>query len=63
MLFYDSDGQEVVRSEAYLKAFHVHGALDYVLDGDYAREPEFQRYLQVRREEMEARGIVVDMME
>lgn len=63
MLFFDSDGQEVFRTEAYLKAFHVHGALDYVLDGDYAREPEFQRYLQVRREEMEARGIVVDMME
>jgi thioredoxin-related protein len=63
MLFFDSNGQEVFRTEAYLKAFHVHGALDYVLDGDYAREPEFQRYLQVRREEMEARGIVVDMME
>ncbi|MGD9255706.1 MAG: thioredoxin fold domain-containing protein [Chromatiales bacterium] len=63
MLIFDSEGSEVFRTEAYLKAFHVHGALDYVLDGDYLSEPEFQRYLQVRREEMEARGIKVDMME
>ncbi len=63
MLIFDREGSEVFRTEAYLKAFHVHGALDYVLDGDYLREPEFQRYLQVRREEMEARGVVVDMME
>ena len=63
MLIFDREGREVFRTEAYLKAFHVHGALDYVLDGDYLKEPEFQRYLQVRREDMEARGIVVDMME
>ena len=63
MLIFDREGSEVFRTEAYLKAFHVHGALDYVLDGDYLSEPEFQRYLQVRREEMEARGIKVDMME
>ena len=63
MLIFNTKGQEAFRTEAYLKAFHVHGALDYVLDGEYLREPEFQRYLQVRREEMEARGIKVDMME
>lgn len=63
MLIFDREGREAFRTEAYLKAFHVHGALDYVLDGEYLREPEFQRYLQVRREEMEARGIKVDLME
>jgi len=63
MLIFDREGSEVFRTEAYLKAFHVHGALDYVLDGEYLREPEFQRYLQVRREEMEAKGIKVDLME
>ena len=63
MLFFDRDGKEVFRTGAYLKAFHVHGALDYVLDGHYRTEPEFQRYLQVRREEMEAKGIRVDLME
>jgi thioredoxin-related protein len=63
MLIFDRQGSEVFRTEAYLKAFHVHGALDYVLDGEYLREPEFQRYLQVRREEMEAKGIKVDLME
>jgi thioredoxin-related protein len=63
MLIFDREGSEIFRTEAYLKAFHVHGALDYVLDGEYLREPEFQRYLQVRREEMEAKGIKVDLME
>ena len=63
MLFFDRDGKEVFRTGAYLKAFHVHGALDYVLDGHYRAEPEFQRYLRVRREEMEAKGIRVDLME
>lgn len=61
LVFFDTKAQEVFRTEAYLKSFHIHGALDYVKTGDYAAQPEFQRYLQDRRAEMEARGIKVDL--
>jgi len=63
LVFFDSQGAEVFRTEAYLRAFHVHGALDYVLSGAYREEPEFQRYLQTRRSEFEAQGIEVDLWE
>jgi len=50
LVFFDTDGKEVFRTEAYFKAFHIHGALDYVATGAYRAQPEFQRYLQHRRE-------------
>lgn len=61
LVFFDVAGAEVFRTEAYLRAFHIHGALDYVDSGDYVSQPEFQRYLQDRRAEMEAQGISVDL--
>ncbi|WP_026154725.1 thioredoxin family protein [Thiolinea disciformis] len=63
LVFFDSDGQEVFRNEAYLKAFHVHGALDYVATQAYRWQPEFQRFLQQRREILQARGLAVDLLE
>lgn len=63
LVFFDSDGREVFRADAYLKAFHVHGALDYVATGAYLRQPSFQRWLQHRREALSARGRDVDLME
>lgn len=63
LVFFDSDGKEVFRNEAYLKAFHVHGALDYVATKAYRWQPEFQRFLQQRREILQARGLVVDLLE
>ena len=62
LVFFDTDGKEVFRTEAYLKAFHIHGALDYVATGAYRAQPEFQRYLQHRREVLEAHGFTVDLM-
>ena len=61
LVFFDTAGREVFRTEAYLRAFHVHGALDYVLSGAYREQPEFQRYLQDRRAEFERRGIDADL--
>ncbi len=63
LIFFDAQGQEVFRSEAYLKAFHVNSALDYVLSGSYRDQPNFQRYIQTRADEMRARGEVVELME
>jgi len=63
LVFFDQAGKEVFRTEAYLKTFHVHGAVDYVVSGAYRHQPNFQRFLQRRNEELTARGFKVDLME
>lgn len=62
MVFFDADGREVFRTEAYLKAFHQQSAMAYVHSGAYRQQPNFQRFLQARSDEMRARGIEVDIM-
>jgi thioredoxin-related protein len=62
MLFFDPSGREVFRSEAYLKTFHTHAVIDYVATGSYRNQPNFQRFVQARAEEMRERGKVVDLM-
>jgi thioredoxin-related protein len=56
-----ADAAEVFRTEAYLRPFHLAGALDYVASASYAREPSFQRFLQARAERMRSRGKRVDL--
>lgn len=63
LVFFDADGREVFRTEAYLRAFHVHGAIDYVVSRAYREQPSFQRFLQHRTELLRARGIPVDLMQ
>ena len=62
LVFFDTQGKEVFRTEAYLRAFHVHGAMDYVVSGAYLAQPNFQRYLQHRTDALHARGFAVDLM-
>ena len=61
LLFFDRAGGEVFRSEGYLRAFHIHGVLDYVLSETYREQPEFQRFLQDRRADFEKRGLDTDL--
>lgn len=61
LLFFDMAGDEVFRSEGYLRAFHIHGVLDYVLSEAYTEQPEFQRYLQDRRADFEKRGLSTEL--
>jgi len=61
LVFFDNASREVFRTEAYLRAFHVEGAMAYVSSGAYLDQPEFQRYLQDRRTELEAQGVDVDL--
>jgi thioredoxin-related protein len=61
VVFFGPDGREVFRIEAYLRPFHLAGSLDYVASGAYRREPNFQRFLQARAEEMRGRGEAVDL--
>ncbi|MCU7904283.1 MAG: thioredoxin fold domain-containing protein [Candidatus Thiodiazotropha sp. (ex Epidulcina cf. delphinae)] len=63
MLFFDARDREVFRSEAYLRTFHIHAAMDYVLSGSYREQPNFQRFVQARAEAMQEQGIEIDLME
>ncbi len=61
LVFFDAAGREVFRTEAYLKAFHIQGAMAYVNSGAYDTQPNFQRFLQGRRAEIENQGEQVDL--
>jgi thioredoxin-related protein len=61
LVFFDTSGKEVFRVEAYVRPFHLAGALDYVASGAYAHEPSFQRYLQARADDLRQRGEGVDL--
>lgn len=62
MVFIDKAGKQVFRVEAYLKAFHIQSAMDYVASGDYLKQPNFQRYIEARADALRAKGIEVDIM-
>ena len=61
LVLFDARGREVFRTEAYLRPFHIAGALEYVSSGGYTREPSFQRFLQAKAERMKSRGERVDL--
>ena len=61
LVFFGTDGKEAFRIEAYLRPFHLQGSLDYVASGAYLREPNFQRFLQIRADEMRGRGEDIDL--
>lgn len=63
MVMFDPTGREVFRTEAYLKAFHIQSAMDYVISGAYRKQPNFQRFIQARADALEAQGIHVDLMQ
>jgi len=61
-VFFDKNNKEVIRMEAYLKAFHIQSVMDYVFTGAYKTEPSFQRYIDVRADEIRDKGIKVELM-
>jgi thioredoxin-related protein len=63
LVFFDGQGAEVFRTEAYLKAFHVQSSMDYVASGTYLEQPSFQRFIAARADALEAQGVHVDIME
>ncbi len=62
MVFFNKQGEEVFRTEGYLKAFHTHAAMEYVASNAYLKQPEFQRFVESRAADMRKRGIEVDLM-
>jgi thioredoxin-related protein len=62
LVFFDTTGKEVFRTEAYLRTFHIAGAMNYVSSGKYKSQPSFQRYLQEVNKNMTNKGIKVDLL-
>ena len=62
MVYFNAKGEEVFRTDAYLKSFHVQSVMDYVASGAYKKQPNFQVYIGERAEHLREQGIEVDMM-
>ena len=63
LIFFDNDGDEVFRTDAYLKAFHTQSVMDYVASDSYKTQSNFQRYIDKRAEHLREQGIEVNLME
>lgn len=63
LLFFDKKGNEVFRTDAYLKAFHTQSVMEYVASGTYKKQPNFQRYVDERADHLREQGIEVNLME
>ncbi len=61
IVFFDTAGREVMRSDAYLKSFHLQSVFEYVLTGSYEEQPSFQRYISARADRLREQGIDVDI--
>jgi len=62
LIFFDDKGNEVFRTDAYLKAFHTQSVMDYVSSGAYKTQSNFQRYIEKRAEHLREQGIEVNLM-
>ena len=62
MIYFNAKGEEVFRSEGYLKAFHVQSIMDYVASSSYKEQPNFQRYIDGRAHDLREAGVEVDLM-
>jgi len=63
LLFFNKAGEEVFRTDAYLKAFHTQTAMDYVASGAYKTQSNFQRFVDQRADHLREQGIEVNLME
>ena len=61
IVLFNKEGNEIIRSEAVFKVFHVQGIFAYVLTGSYREQPNFQRYLSARAEHFVEEGKDVDI--
>ena len=63
LAFFDRQGREIIRTEAYLKAFHLQSVMDYAASGAYKTQPSFQRFISDRADRLEKQGIHINLME
>lgn len=62
LVYFNQQGQEVFRSDGYLRTFHVQSVMDYVSSEAYKSQKNFQRYIDKRAHDLRAQGIEVDIM-
>ena len=56
MVLFDTEGHEIIRVESQLRSFHTEAVLEYVAQGVYKREPNFQRYIEERGDIIRSKG-------
>jgi thioredoxin-related protein len=61
LVVFDTQGKEVIRTDAYLKRFHTESLLDYVASGAYRHEPSFQRFISERADALREQGVDVNI--
>jgi thioredoxin-related protein len=61
LVFFDTQGKEVMRISAFLKTFHFQSVYAYVLEEAYLEEPEFQRYISARADHIREAGFDTDI--
>lgn len=62
LVYFDLQGKEVFRSDAYLRSFHIQSVMDYVSSEAYKTQPNFQRYIDKRAHDLREQGVEVDIM-
>ena len=62
MVFFDKSGKEIIRTEAYLKSFHIQSVMEYVSSGAYQKYPSFQRYIEDRAAKLREKGVEINIM-
>ncbi len=62
LVYFNDHGEEVFRSDAWLKAFHIQSVMDYVASNAYERQPSFQRYIDERADHLREKGVVIELM-
>jgi thioredoxin-related protein len=63
LVYFNDKGDEVFRSDGYLKAFHTQSVMDYVASDAYKQQPNFQRYIDERADHLREQGIEVNLMD
>ena len=56
LVLFDTQNNEIIRIESQLRSFHTEAVLEYVAQGVYRREPNFQRYIEERGDIIRSRG-------
>lgn len=61
IVIFNPQGEEIIRLEAFFKIFHTQSMFDYVLTKAYRKQPNFQRYLSDRADQIRESGKDVDI--
>lgn len=61
VVFFDEQGDEVMRIEAFIKTFHFQSIFDYVVSKAYLEEPNLQHFIADRGERIRQAGFNTDI--